>query len=202
MRAFGFVSVQGRENADANRIVAAFRADIEVARQFILLTIHVELGGVIGNQARRRTGDDFHWLQQFGDGSPASGACGSSCIGFHEKRGAHDKGLMNCWVSVNEPAPWVRRFPRSMPSPSRHRGSQLTALSLSRRKAGDGGMQPKRWSFGSRLLSLLINLVEQTAFGEVRFLRLLPATENFIHAEQGQRFEAVGILRENGGVVR
>ena len=52
------------------------------------------------------------------------------------------------------------------------------------------------------LLLGLIDLVKQTAIGEVNFLRLGPTARDFLHALQLQRFEAVRILRQDGGVLR
>jgi len=67
--AFGFITMNAGENADANGRVAAARADKQIARQHVTFAIYFKTRVVIGNEVGRMRGDLFQWRQQVGDGT-------------------------------------------------------------------------------------------------------------------------------------
>ena len=68
--AFRFVAVDAGKNADANRRVAAFRPNEQIARQFVGLAANFKPRFVIGDQIWRVRGDLFQRRKQVVDGTP------------------------------------------------------------------------------------------------------------------------------------
>jgi len=69
MRAFRLVAMNARENANANRRVAALRPDKQIARQFVSFAARVKFRLVIGHEIRRMDGDLIQRREQRGDGA-------------------------------------------------------------------------------------------------------------------------------------